>query len=183
MLSWNVYPLFPPGTTPLVMLLVMPSFMPKNLEISLQACFYCPVHHTLPGDTAVRNGGLKRFSPRWKVCYSACNASPEAHFHSLNHRLVLPFCPAKGKITTKLKTPNSFPNHLFCLSPYFHPLFSSLLPTTFQSPFVPPDVTVATFHSSYLHISWSSENGTCTKTTHFRMKKHVFVNDKAWFEA
>ena len=39
MLPWNVYPLFPPGSTPLVMLLVMHSVMPLNLEISLHAYF------------------------------------------------------------------------------------------------------------------------------------------------
>ena len=42
MLPWNVYPLFPPGTSPFVMLLVMLSVMPKNLEFSLHACSLPP---------------------------------------------------------------------------------------------------------------------------------------------
>ena len=40
MLPWNVYPLFPPGTTPFVMLLVMPSVMPLKLGIFLTCLFF-----------------------------------------------------------------------------------------------------------------------------------------------
>ena len=143
------------------MLLVMPSFMPKNLEISLQACFYCPVHHTLPGDTAVRNGGLKRFSPRWKVCYSACNASPEALFLFSNHTPSLPFCSEKGKIKTKLYAGKSFSTpHPLVLPPIFHPspcVFFHSFPFFFmqhpQNSF-PPTVHFLSARKKAVHDKW-----------------------------
>ena len=120
-------PFFRQGPPPLSCFLSCSLSCLKTWNFPYMPVLYLPVRHTLPDNTAARKGGLTRFSPRWKVCYSASNASPKAFLPSPNHRSVSPFCSAKKKNQDKticLQIVFTPPTLLF--APYFSPLHMRL---------------------------------------------------------